>query len=74
MLVGTAGKEALVQGKNIYVSYRNPDLGVKVHSEALEKVMHGSVNKYFDVTPVGRIIQKFNTEVNIFKMTLMNAF
>jgi len=45
-----------------------------VHQEALDKVMHGSVNKYFDVTPIGRVLQKFNGEIQVFKAGLMNSF
>ena len=56
MLTGISGKQLVVQGKNYYMSYRNRELSTKVHEKALEKVMHGSVNKYFDVTPIGRVI------------------
>ena len=45
------------------MSYRNRELGTKVHQIALDKIMHGSVNNYFDVTPIGRVITKFNNEI-----------
>ena len=56
MLVGTGAKQLVVQGKSYYMGYRSRELGSKVHEQALDKVMHGSVNKYFDVTPIGRVI------------------
>lgn len=56
ILGGTAGKQFIEQSKGIYMDYRNRELSAKVHKHALGKVMHGSVNKYFDVTPVGRVI------------------
>ena len=67
LLIGTATKQAVVQGKQYYMGYRNRKLGTLVHSKALEKVMHGSVNEYFDVTPIGRVIRKFDDEINVFR-------
>ena len=71
MLVGTASKQLIIQGKSYYMGYRNRELGTKVHKMALDKVMHGSVNKYYDVTPIGRVIQKFNNEIHVFKGGLL---
>ena len=56
MLIGTVSKKTITQGKSMYVSYHNREMGTKVHKQALQKVMHGSVNEYFDVTPIGRVI------------------
>lgn len=56
------------------MDYRNRNLGTKVHGMALDKVMHGSVNKYFDVTPVGRVIRKFNQELRVFRGGLLSSF
>ena len=56
------------------MDFRNRNLGTKVHQFALHKVMHGSVNKYFDVTPVGRVIQKFNNELGVFRGGLVSSF
>ena len=74
ILVATAGKEILGQGKKYQMDYRNRNLGTKVHQVALDKVMHGSVNKYFDVTPVGRVVQKFNNELGVFRGGLLSSF
>ena len=35
--------------------------------------MHGSVNQYFDVTPVGRVIQRFTNELNVFRQGMINS-
>ena len=56
ILGATTLRMAVIEGKSIFMSYRNRELGTKVHGMALDKVMHGSVNKYFDVTPIGRVI------------------
>lgn len=74
ILGATAGKELLSEGKKYAMDYRNRNLGTKVHAMALDKVMHGSVNKYFDVTPVGRVIRKFNQELGVFRGGLLSSF
>ena len=74
IVVGTTSQRVIDEGKDMYMSYRNRELGSRVHATALDKVMHGSVNQYFDVNPVGRIIGKFNDEINVFKGGLMNTF
>ena len=38
------------------MSYRDRELSLKVHEMALDNVLHGSVNKYFDITPIGRVV------------------
>jgi len=74
ILLGTFAKKVLTQSKNIYLSHRNREIGTKAHSQALEKVMHGSVNEYFDITPIGRVIQQFNSEIHVFRLGLLHTF
>ena len=67
MLIGTGLQQTVMQGKSYFMAQRSREMGTKVHANALDKVMHGSVNKYFDVTPIGRVIQKFNSEIQVFR-------
>ena len=46
-------------------------MSTKVHAASLEKIMHGSMNKYYDVTPIGRVVQKFNSEIGVFRGNLV---
>ena len=55
------------------MQYRSRELGTKVHKMALGKVMHGSVNNYFDVTPIGRILNKFCSEIDVFRGGLLGS-
>ena len=43
----------------------------KVHQSALTKVMQGSVNKYFDITPIGRVLSRFMSDMNSFNYSIM---
>lgn len=38
--------------------------GRRVHEEMIERVLHAPVNLYFDVTPIGRILNKFSKDLN----------
>ena len=42
-------------------------IGVKVHQESLEKVLCAPVNTFFDVTPIGKVLQIFNQDMNVFQ-------
>lgn len=42
-------------------------VGKGVHNDILSKVMHAPINLFFDVTPIGTIIGRFNEDLNVFK-------
>ena len=46
----------------------------KVHHDALTKVMSASINKYFDITPIGRVLSKFNSDMGAFNSHIMWIF
>jgi ABC-type multidrug transport system fused ATPase/permease subunit len=35
-----------------------------IHEEMVDRVLHAPVNLYFDVTPIGRILNKFSKDLN----------
>ena len=35
-----------------------------IHEQMIERVVNAPVNLYFDVTPVGRILNKFSKDLN----------
>ena len=35
-----------------------------IHKEMIFRVMHAPINTYFDVTPIGRILNKFSKDLN----------
>ena len=61
ILVGSIGNQIIPKAINLYTNYKGREVMKTVHKEALDKVMHGSINNYFDVTPVGRVIKLFNS-------------
>jgi len=36
-----------------------------IHEEMLSKVLNAPVNLYFDVTPIGRILNKFSKDLDV---------
>ena len=37
----------------------------KLHEEMLNKVLNAPINLYFDVTPIGRILNRFSKDLNV---------
>lgn len=37
----------------------------KVHQEMLVRVMNAPINLYFDVTPIGRILNRFSKDLSV---------
>ena len=35
-----------------------------IHKDMIHKVLHAPINTYFDVTPIGRILNKFSKDLN----------
>ena len=54
----------------VYEIYRRRNARV-VHKSALTKVMQGSINKYFDITPIGRVLSRFMSDMNSFNYGIM---
>lgn len=42
-------------------------MGVDVVKKTLTKIMKAPINLFFDVTPLGKILQIFNEDMNVFK-------
>ena len=36
-----------------------------IHREMLKKVLNAPINLYFDVTPIGRILNRFSKDLNV---------
>jgi ABC-type multidrug transport system fused ATPase/permease subunit len=37
--------------------------GREIHEQMIDKILHAPANLYFDVTPVGRILNKFSKDL-----------
>jgi ABC-type multidrug transport system fused ATPase/permease subunit len=37
----------------------------RLHKEMIKKVMNAPINLYFDVTPVGRILNRFTKDLSV---------
>ena len=71
-VVGIVAYEALKQARKSYIDACSRKLGSKAHKIALSKVLHGSVAKFFETSPIGRISQRFNSEISVFRGGLLN--
>mmetsp|Transcript_31687 Transcript_31687/g.48507 ORF Transcript_31687/g.48507 Transcript_31687/m.48507 type:complete len:225 (-) Transcript_31687:919-1593(-) len=36
----------------------------RVHEEMVDRILHAPINTYFDVTPIGRVLNKFSKDLN----------
>lgn len=46
----------------------------KVHEEMLVRVMNAPINLYFDVTPIGRILNRFSKDLSVMETQIMWPF
>lgn len=52
----------------MYALNRNVIAAKDIHEEMIDKVMHAPINLYFEVTPIGRILNKFSKDLNMIDM------
>lgn len=45
------------------INVRTLNGSLKIHSDIVKKVTNAPINTYFDVTPVGRILNKFSKDL-----------
>ena len=41
-----------------------------LHEDMIKSVMNAPINLYFDVTPIGRILNKFSKDLSVIEMQL----
>jgi len=44
-----------------------------VHSSLLERVLKAPINLFFDVTPIGKILNRFSNDLNVLDGSLMDS-
>ena len=52
---------------------RGREIGRLVHNETLKKILFAKVNLFFDVTPIGKIITIFTSDLNIFYRAILDC-
>ena len=73
------GKLAIISAmiglaKEIYIDYRGEDMGSDVHRSLLTRVMNAPINRFFDITPVGKVFQRFADDIEVFRGRLLHGF
>ena len=53
-------------GIEVFISIKAKRMGRNVHETLLGKVMSAPINLFFDVTPVGKVFQRFSEDINVF--------
>jgi ABC-type multidrug transport system fused ATPase/permease subunit len=43
----------------------------KLHEDMIEKVLNAPINLYFDITPIGRILNRFSKDLTVIE-TMFN--
>ena len=61
-------------GKEIYLSYRGKNMGKDVHESLLTRVLNAPINLFFDITPVGKVFQRFADDIEVFRGRLLQGF
>jgi len=53
--------------------YKKRNVGKDVHNEVLTRVMDAPVNLFFDITPIGLIINRIRGDLNVFRGCLLEV-
>ena len=64
-LVGLVGL-ILSTVRDIVMARLNQSVGSNVHKETLKRILLAPVNNFFDVTPIGKILNIFTSNMNVF--------
>ena len=49
------------------IAHKKRYMGADIHQNVLEKILLAPVNLFFDVTPIGKILQIFTEDMNVFQ-------
>ena len=52
---------------------RKRDVGRHVHKDTLKRILLAPVNTFFDVTPIGKIMQIFTEDLSVFYGRILDA-
>ena len=61
-------------GIEIFISIKAKGMGKNVHLMLFSKVMSAPINLFFDVTPVGKVFQRFSEDINVFNGAIFWGF
>ncbi|KAF0691125.1 hypothetical protein As57867_017522, partial [Aphanomyces stellatus] len=59
-----AASMALVWGRSVYVLYLSVLCSKALHAKLFKKVIEAPVNTFFDITPVGRVLNRFSSDLD----------
>ena len=59
--------------RNHVFDTRRRAIGRTVHLETLKRILLAPVNKFFDVTPIGKIMQIFSDDISVFYGRILDA-
>ena len=53
--------------KDYVIDRRNQKIGQKIRGYTLKRILYAPVNLFFDVTPIGKILEIFNGDIHVFE-------
>ena len=59
---------------DVFMSRKGKEMGRNIHQSLLSKVMNAPINLFFDVTPVGKIFQRFSEDIHVFNGAIFHGF
>jgi len=48
-------------------------MGRNIHNEVMTSVLGAPINLFFDVTPIGMIINRIRSDIDVFRGHMLNA-
>ena len=54
-------------------NYKKRSIGKNVHKDVLTRVMDAPINLFFDVTPIGLIINRIRGDIHVFRGCLLEV-
>ena len=61
-------------GIEAFVDIKANSMGKNVHETLLGKVMSAPINLFFDITPVGKVFQRFSEDLHVFDGEVFHGF
>lgn len=72
--VATSGTVVFVIARSLYFLTQCLSASKALHNDLLVKVLGASVNNYFDITPIGRILNRFSKDLDLIDSMLPDFF
>lgn len=59
---------------DVFMSIKGKQMGGDIHKSLLTKVMNAPINLFFDVTPVGKVFQRFSEDLHVMDGAIFHGF